>query len=121
MVAAGAKPGDVFALTGGLGAGKTAFARGFIRFFGYQGRVNSPTFAIVNEYETDLANICHFDMYRITNGEALYDIGWTDYLDGQRILLIEWSENVSGALPPHYLTISIQPMDTDTKRRICIC
>ena len=66
-------PGAVVAFTGDLGAGKTAFCRGFLHALGYTGRVTSPTFAIVNEYETELCRVCHFDMYRILDEDALYD------------------------------------------------
>ena len=92
-------PGALVAFTGDLGAGKTAFCRGFLHALGYTGRVTSPTFAIVNEYDTELCRVCHFDMYRILDEDALYDIGWDDYFDGDTILLVEWSENVTGALP----------------------
>ena len=98
--------GTVIALEGDLGAGKTAFARGFIRALGYEGRVTSPTFTIVNEYPE--CGVCHFDMYRILDEDALYDIGWDDYLDGERILLIEWSENIRYALPERYVTVTIR-------------
>ena len=66
-------PGAVVAFTGDLGAGKTAFCRGFLHALGYTGRITSPTFAIVNEYETELCRVCHFDMYRILDEDALYD------------------------------------------------
>lgn len=98
--------GTVIALEGDLGAGKTAFARGFIRALGYEGRVTSPTFTIVNEYPE--CGVCHFDMYRILDEDALYDIGWDDYLDGERILLIEWSENIRYALPERCVTVTIR-------------
>ncbi|MGM9648688.1 MAG: tRNA (adenosine(37)-N6)-threonylcarbamoyltransferase complex ATPase subunit type 1 TsaE [Butyricicoccaceae bacterium] len=106
QVARQVEAGTVIALEGDLGAGKTAFARGFLRALGYEGRVTSPTFTIVNEYPE--CGVCHFDMYRILDEDALYDIGWDDYLDGERILLIEWSENIRYALPEHYVTITIR-------------
>lgn len=106
QVARQVEAGTVIALEGDLGAGKTAFARGFLRALGYEGRVTSPTFTIVNEYPE--CGVCHFDMYRILDEDALYDIGWDDYLDGERILLIEWSENIRYALPEHYVTVTIR-------------
>lgn len=112
--------GAVIAFTGDLGAGKTAFCRGFLRGFGYQGRVTSPTFAIVNEYETERGRVCHFDMYRILDEDALYDIGWDDYLDGDAILLIEWSENISDALPPETITVDIRRGVLENARTITI-
>lgn len=93
--------GDVIAFAGDLGAGKTAFSRGILRGLGYTGRVTSPTFAIANEYHTAKANVVHFDMYRILDVNALWELGFEEYLDGQHILLIEWSENIADALPPH--------------------
>lgn len=101
------RPGDVVALEGDLGAGKTAFVRGVLRGLGYEGRVTSPTFAIANEYETGRAAVVHCDMYRILDEEALYDMGFEEYLDGRRILLIEWSENIRYALPEPRRTVRI--------------
>ena len=96
------KPGDVVTLDGDLGAGKTAFARGVLRGLGYPGRVTSPTFAIANEYSAPDGTVVHFDLYRILDEEALFELGFEEYLDGTRILLIEWSENAGGLLPaPH--------------------
>ncbi|MDO5547989.1 MAG: tRNA (adenosine(37)-N6)-threonylcarbamoyltransferase complex ATPase subunit type 1 TsaE [Eubacteriales bacterium] len=120
QLAANAVPGQVIAFTGDLGAGKTAFCRGFLRQLGYTGRVTSPTFAIVNEYDTAAFRVCHFDMYRILDEDMLYDIGWDDYLDGDAILLIEWSENVSGALPDDRTTVEILHGDTENSRIITI-
>lgn len=97
------QPGDVIAFTGDLGAGKTAFSRGILRGLGYDGRVTSPTFAIVSEYHTEKADVAHFDMYRILDTTALFDLGFAEYLDGRRIVLIEWSENIAEALPVHTL------------------
>lgn len=101
------RPGDVITLDGDLGAGKTAFARGVLRGLGYTSSVTSPTFAIANEYETAFAPVAHFDMYRILSAEALWELGFDDYLDGARIVLIEWSQNIVNALPPQYKTVCI--------------
>ena len=119
-VAAQAYPGLVIAFTGDLGAGKTAFCRGFLRQLGYTGRVTSPTFAIVNEYDTAQFRVCHFDMYRILDEDMLYDIGWDDYLDGDAVLLIEWSENITEALPDDCVTVEILHGDTENSRMITI-
>ena len=109
------KPGDVVTLDGDLGAGKTAFARGVLRGLGYPGRVTSPTFAIANEYSAPDGTVVHFDLYRILDEEALFELGFEEYLDGTRILLIEWSENAGGLLPVHHksvrLTYGEQPDD----------
>lgn len=120
MLAQKLQPGAVVAFTGDLGAGKTAFCRGFLHQLGYTGRVTSPTFAIVNEYETDLCRVCHFDMYRILDEDALYDIGWDDYFDGDTILLIEWSENIVDALPEGHVTVDIRRGNAENDRMITI-
>lgn len=109
------RPGDVVTLDGDLGAGKTAFARGVLRGLGYPGRVTSPTFAIANEYSAPDGTVVHFDLYRILDEEALFELGFEEYLDGTRILLIEWSENAGGLLPAYHksvrLTYGEQPDD----------
>ena len=73
-------PGSVVAYTGGLGAGKTAVTRGLARGLGIQDRVTSPTYTIVNEYEGGRLPLFHFDWYRLSDAEELFDIGWEDYL-----------------------------------------
>ena len=80
---------------GGLGMGKTAFTRGLARGLGCRGRVTSPTFTIVNEYDGPTP-LFHFDMYRLADADALFDIGWEDYLDRGGVCAVEWSENVAG-------------------------
>ena len=90
-------PGAVVAYFGGLGMGKTAFTRGLARGLGCRGRVTSPTFTIVNEYDGPTP-LFHFDMYRLADADALFDIGWEDYLDRGGVCAVEWSENVADAL-----------------------
>jgi tRNA threonylcarbamoyladenosine biosynthesis protein TsaE len=99
-------PGTVVAFRGGLGMGKTVFIRGLARGLGYQGRVTSPTFTVVNEYNGRIP-LFHFDMYRLPDADALFDIGWEDYLDREGVCAVEWSERVDSALPEHTLRISI--------------
>lgn len=100
--------------------GKTAFTRGVLHGLGYEGRVTSPTFAIANEYETPTVKVAHFDLYRILDSEALFEIGFDEYLDGSRIVLIEWSENAADVLPEAYKTVHIAYGDADNDRRITI-
>ena len=114
-------PGAVVAYQGGLGMGKTAFTRGLGRGLGYSGRVTSPTFTIVNEYEGGRLPLFHFDMYRLPDEDALFDIGWEDYLDRGGICAVEWSEQVAQAMPADtvYVTIARGP-EADTWRTITI-
>ncbi len=113
-------PGTVLAYRGGLGMGKTAFTRGLARGLGYSGRVTSPTFTIVNEYEGRVP-LFHFDMYRLEDADALFDIGWEDYLDRDGVCAVEWSERVADALPGDtvWVTIARHP-DSDSWRIITI-
>jgi tRNA threonylcarbamoyladenosine biosynthesis protein TsaE len=103
-------PGSVVAFRGGLGMGKTAFTRGLARGLGCTGRVTSPTFTIVNEYRGKIP-LFHFDMYRLDSSDALFDIGWEDYLDRGGVCAVEWSENVADAMPEGtvYVTIRRSP------------
>ena len=106
-------PGTVVAYQGGLGMGKTAFTRGLAKGLGYGGRVTSPTFTIVNEYEGGRLPLFHFDMYRLADSDALFDIGWEDYLDRGGVCAVEWSEQVEDAMPLEtiYVTIARHPED----------
>ena len=99
--------GSVVAYRGGLGMGKTAFTRGLARGLGCRGRVTSPTFTIVNEYN-GTTPLFHFDMYRLEDEDALFDIGWDDYLERGGVCAVEWSENVESALPADTVYVTIR-------------
>ena len=105
------------ALYGDLGVGKTAFVRGFTSVFAQKARVKSPTFALVNEYKGDSLSVFHFDMYRITDEDELYSIGFYDYQDRNGICLTEWSENIEYALPEEYFSVKIEKCVENTDRR----
>ena len=111
--------GGVIALNGDLGAGKTCFTAGLARGLGFMSDVNSPTFAIVNEYKGGKKDIYHFDMYRIDGWEDLYTTGYFEYLESGGVLVIEWSENIASALPEHYLNIVIEYMG-ESDRKITV-
>ena len=114
-------PGAVVAYKGGLGMGKTAFTRGLARGLGYTGHVTSPTFTIVNDYEGGRLPLFHFDMYRLDDADALFDIGWEDYLDRGGVCAVEWSEQVADAMPEDtiYVSIARHPQE-DSWRRITV-
>ena len=111
--------GSVVAYRGGLGMGKTAFTRGLARGLGCTGRVTSPTFTIVNEYSGTLP-LFHFDMYRLDSSDALFDIGWEDYLERGGVCAVEWSENVADALPEDALTVTIARGSGENDRIITV-
>ena len=108
----------VLCLYGELGAGKTALIRGLAEGMGLSCTVSSPTFTIVNEYlgERDLI---HFDMYRLSGAEELFDIGWDDYLSRNAVLAVEWSENVEDAFDGSEIRIRIEKL-SETDRRITV-
>ena len=108
--------GSVVAYRGGLGMGKTAFTRGLARGLGCRGRVTSPTFTIVNEYR-GTTPLFHFDMYRLEDEEALFDIGWEDYLQRGGVCAVEWSENVTDALPEDSVFVTIERHETENDWR----
>ena len=113
------RPGTVIAFTGDLGAGKTAFVRGLARGLGITARVTSPTFTIVNEYEGGRLPLFHFDMYRLSSAQDLFDIGWDDFLQRGGICAVEWSENVADALED-CLCVEIRRGESDTQRKITL-
>ena len=102
------------ALYGDLGVGKTAFVRGFTKVFSPNALVRSPTFALVNEYPSKSGRrVFHFDMYRITDEDDLYSIGYYDYLDDGSICLVEWSENIPYAIPDEHIKVEITKTNLD--------
>ena len=94
-----------------------AFTRGLARGLGCRGRVTSPTFTIVNEYEGRIP-LFHFDMYRLDSADELFDIGWDDYLERGGVCAVEWSENVADAIPPDAVRVAIEraPGGDDCRR-----
>ena len=103
-----AVPGQVFTLTGDLGVGKTVFTQGFAHGLGITEPVNSPTFTIIQEYETGRMPFYHFDVYRIGDIEEMEEIGYDDYFYGNGICLIEWANLIEEILPEHIIEITIE-------------
>jgi tRNA threonylcarbamoyladenosine biosynthesis protein TsaE len=113
--------GDVAALWGELGAGKTLLARGIARGLGIPAhvRITSPTFTFINEYEGRL-HLYHLDLYRITAADGLETLPWREALFGTGVALVEWPERLGAALPPERWDIHLE-ITGDTSRTITIC
>lgn len=116
-LAAQLRPGSVVSFYGDLGAGKTAFIRGIARGLGISDAVTSPTYTIVNEYRGSTP-LFHFDLYRLSGPDDLFDIGWEDYLARGGVCAVEWSERAEEELEGS-VKVTIQRIN-DTQRRISI-
>lgn len=115
------KNGDVVAMFGGMGMGKTAFTHGLAEGLGIDSKqVSSPTFALVHEYNGKNNILYHFDMYRIESWNDLYSTGFFDYLDYGGILAVEWSENIENALPDNSIRIYFEKGENDNQRIITV-
>lgn len=117
-LAAMLSPGDVVALVGDLGTGKTRWVQGVCQGLEVSDPVISPTFTLVNEYRGRWP-IYHIDLYRITNPSELFTFGLEDYLYGSGISLIEWADRAGSFLPDSYLTIELYHLE-ETKRRVVL-
>lgn len=108
---------DVIAFYGMMGAGKTTLIKDLCHRMGVTDEVNSPTFAIVNEYVTvEGTPVYHFDFYRIKKLEEAYDIGYENYFYSGNLCLIEWPELIEPLLPDHYIRVDLLPGATDEER-----
>jgi tRNA threonylcarbamoyladenosine biosynthesis protein TsaE len=110
------RPGEVIALFGDLGVGKTTFARGLLRGLGFQGEVASPTFPIVQPYEELALPVWHVDLYRIEAPEEIEELALEEVLD-DGALLLEWPERMGAALWPHALRLTLD-RDGEGARRL---
>ena len=108
--------GDVVVLSGELGAGKTKFTEGFLKYFGLDNQISSPTFSIVNEYKKDNIHIYHFDVYRLEDVDEFYAIGGEEYFSSG-IWIIEWGEIIEEALPNNYIKITFEKDISDENLR----
>ena len=103
-----AKPGEVYTLIGDLGVGKTVFTQGFAEGLGIQEPVNSPTFTIVQQYDSGRMPLYHFDVYRIGDISEMDEVGYEDCFYGEGVTLIEWSNMIGEILPEHVKTVTIE-------------
>ena len=103
----------VFALYGKMGAGKTTFIKALCQELGVEDVVTSPTFAVINEYRSDIAGelIYHFDFYRIKKLEEVYDMGYEDYFYSGALCFIEWPELVEELLPGNTIKVTIEELE----------
>ena len=102
------KKGEIYCLSGELGAGKTHFSKAFAKGLGINEEITSPTFTIVNEYRENNLPLFHFDVYRINDIEELYDIGYEEYFFGEGVCLIEWAELIEEIIPKNSTWINIK-------------
>ena len=111
---------NIIAFYGAMGAGKTTLVKNLCQKLGVNDEVNSPTFALVNEYQTEtFDSIFHFDFYRINKLlEEVFDIGYEDYFYGGSLCLLEWPELIDPLMPEHFIKVEITHGDTDTNRKI---
>ena len=105
--------GEVIALDGDLGCGKTVFAKGFADGLGIKEPVTSPTFTILRQYEDGRLPLYHFDVYRIEASDEMLETGFDEYIGGDGVCIIEWAENVRDILPDDTVWIKIKKDDTD--------
>lgn len=102
-----AKPGEIYTLNGDLGVGKTVFTQGVAAGLGILEHVNSPTFTIVQVYESGRLPFYHFDVYRIGDVEEMDEIGYEDYFYGNVLCIVEWAERIRELIPPQARQITI--------------
>ena len=108
---------NIIAFYGNMGAGKTTLDKNLCSKLGVQDEVNSPTFALVNEYQTEtFDSVFHFDFYRIKSLEEVFDIGYEDYFYGGSLCLLEWPELIDPIMPEHFIKVEIALGDTDDSR-----
>ncbi|MBR3493821.1 MAG: tRNA (adenosine(37)-N6)-threonylcarbamoyltransferase complex ATPase subunit type 1 TsaE [Clostridia bacterium] len=103
------QPGDVLLLEGNLGAGKSELTRGIAEGLGIHGPVPSPSFTILNVYDSGRIPLYHFDWYRLESAEELFEMGMDEYLGGDGVAAVEWPERCPEAIPERYLRVTITP------------
>jgi tRNA threonylcarbamoyladenosine biosynthesis protein TsaE len=113
--AGNARQGDVFALRGDLGAGKTQFVKGFVEGLGSDAEVTSPTFVLVHEYENGRLPAYHFDFYRLDHSEGVLRLGFDEYVFGDGVSLIEWADRYPDLIPKQAKWLSFELKDENTR------
>ena len=103
-----ALPGQIYCLNGDLGVGKTVFTQGFAKGLGIEEPVNSPTFTIIQEYHEGRLPLYHFDVYRISDIDEMYEIGCEEYFYGAGVCFIEWAQLIREMIPENAVTITIE-------------
>ena len=112
---------DIIAFYGPMGAGKTTLIKNLCHRMGVTDEVNSPTFAIVNEYVTmETESVYHFDFYRIKKLEEVYDIGYENYFYSGNLCLLEWPEMIEPLMPERFIRVDIALGNTDDSRKIVV-
>lgn len=116
------KAGDIVCLNGDLGAGKTHFTKGVAKGLGIEDQITSPTFTIVNEYESGRLKLYHFDVYRVNDPDEIANIGFDEYIFGKGVSIIEWSEYIEDLIPEERIDIVIKKLSDkgDDYRNISI-
>ncbi|HXJ10602.1 MAG TPA: tRNA (adenosine(37)-N6)-threonylcarbamoyltransferase complex ATPase subunit type 1 TsaE [Burkholderiales bacterium] len=117
-LARGVAPGRVLHLRGELGAGKTTLARGLLRALGVEGRVKSPTYALVELYPLSSLNLYHFDFYRFTDESEWLNAGFRDYFNPESACIVEWPERAGARLPPPDLSVALEFDGTGRRARL---
>ena len=118
-LASNLKPGSILRLEGDLGAGKTTFVQGLAAAMGVKGRVNSPTFCLVQEHRGCEAFLVHMDLYRLRDEDDVLSIGWEDYLASGAVLAVEWPDRAGSLIPSDAFVVRITiPADGEEKRLI---
>ena len=114
------KPGDVVAICGMLGTGKTTFVSGVCEALGVQSHVSSPSFTMINEYASPGGPVVHIDLYRVGSRAEIADLGIDEYFAGHTICLIEWAEHIIDLLPANRYLVTIRHGGFDEERQITI-
>ena len=109
-------PGTVIALVGPLGAGKTTFTKAIAKGLGIEETITSPTFTVVCEYDSGRLPLYHFDVYRVSDPDELFEMGFEEYLHGNGVCLIEWADLVEDLLPPGTITLTIDYGEDENER-----